>query len=162
MPIEQLLALYGYRDRGGGSGNGEVAAPTDVRLPEEEQEEEMEQDEEEEEDDDNEDESVESESTSSGNAISSNIKDLPAEDLVAHPVSCEAAVLPVKNIVDTKPRSDLHLIYSNEEGTVPEARLLRSSGTAGATASDEEADEEEDVDYAPGEDEWRKVPKITP
>ena len=49
MPIEQLLALYGYGDRGSGGvgGNGEVAVSTDARLPEEELEEEMEEDEEE-------------------------------------------------------------------------------------------------------------------
>ncbi|XP_032786918.2 mesoderm induction early response protein 1 isoform X4 [Daphnia magna] len=155
MPIEQLLALYGYGDRGSGNGNGEVAAPTDARLPEEELDEEMEEDDGEEEEDNDDDESVESESSSSGNAISANKKDLHAEDSIAHP--CEEAVHPVKNNVDIKPRSDLHLIYSNEEGNVPEARLLRSSGAAGATASDEEADEEDDVDYAPGEDEWRKT-----
>ena len=51
MPIEQLLALYGYGDRGSGGvgGNGEVAVSTDARLPEEELEEEMEEDMEEEE-----------------------------------------------------------------------------------------------------------------
>ncbi|XP_046438140.1 mesoderm induction early response protein 1-like isoform X2 [Daphnia pulex] len=150
MPIEQLLALYGYGDRGSGAvgGNGEVAAPTDARLPEEELEEDMEEDEEE-----DDDESLESESSSSGNAISSK-KDLPAEDPNALP---EEAALPVKASAEIKPRSDLHLLYPNEEGNVPEARLLRSSGTAGAAPSDEEADEEDDVDYAPGEDEWRKT-----
>lgn len=54
-----------------------------------------------------------------------------------------------------KTRSELHLLY--QEGEVPEAtRLLRSAG-AGNTASDDDGDEEEDQDYAPGEDEWRKV-----
>lgn len=54
-----------------------------------------------------------------------------------------------------KAQSELRLLYSEE--TIPEAtRLLRSSGTGNA-ASDDEGDEEEDQDYAPGEDEWRKV-----
>lgn len=150
MPIEQLLALYGYGDRGSGGvgGNGEVAVSTDARLPEEELEEEMEEDEEE-----DDDESLESESSSSGNAVSSK-KDLPTEDSTALP---EEITPPTKTSAEIKPRSDLHLLYSNEEGNIPEARLLRSSGAAGAAPSDEEADEEDDVDYAPGEDEWRKV-----
>lgn len=149
MPIEQLLALYGYDRGGGGGGNGEAAAVApDGRLHDEELEEEMEEDEEE---DDDDEESLESESSSSGNTK----KEPTTEDPAAPP--SEETALPVKASGEIKNRSDLHLLYSNEEGNVPETRLLRSSGTAGAVASDEEADEEDDVDYAPGEDEWRKV-----
>lgn len=152
MPIEQLLALYGYGNRGEGGGNGEAAAPsTDGRLVDEEMEEEMEEDDEEEEEDDDDAESMESESSSP-----SDLKKEPtAEDSAAPPI--EEAVVPVKASVEVKSRSDLHLLYSNEEGNVPEARLLRSSLATGAAVSDEEVDEEDDVDYAPGEDEWRKV-----
>ena len=146
MPIEQLLAMYGYGDRGGDGGNGETGGPaTEERLAEEELDEEMEEDEEEDDDDD----SLESESSSSEN------KKEPATEDSAAPISEEAAL--AKTSVSIKSRSDLHLLYPSEEGNVPEARLLRSAGTAGATVSDEDADEEEDGDYAPGEDEWRKV-----
>ncbi len=157
MPIEQLLALYGYGDRGGGGGNGEAAVPqAEGRLAEEEIDEEMEEDDEEDEDDEDDDDddgSLESESSSSGNP--SDKKEPPTEESTA-PTN-EEAVLIVKTSGDIKTRSDLHLLYASEEGTVPETRLLRSSGAAGTAVSDEEADEEEDVDYAPGEDEWRKV-----
>ncbi len=59
-------------------------------------------------------------------------------------------------------RSDLHLLYpqgvAGVEGSVPEARLLRSAGAGlGAAGDEDEGDEEDDVDYAPGEDEWRKT-----
>ena len=153
MPIEQLLALYGYGDRGGGGGeNGEAAgAVPETRLPDDELEEEMEEDDDEEEEDDDEedgdDESMESESSSSE-------KKIPiTEDTTLHP--SEETALPGKPNSEIKARSDLHLLYTNEEGSVPETRLLRSSGVP--AASDDEADEEDDVDYAPGEDEWRKV-----
>ena len=150
MPIEQLLAMYGYGDRGGDGGNGETGGPaTEERLAEEELDEEMEEDEEADDDDD----SLESESSSSENTPSD--KKEPATEDSAAPISEEAAL--AKTSVSIKSRSDLHLLYPSEEGNVPEARLLRSAGTAGATVSDEDADEEEDGDYAPGEDEWRKV-----
>lgn len=148
MPIEQLLALYGYdkaRSGGGGGGNGEeTEVVPEPRLPDDELEEDMEEDDEEEEED-GEDESLESESSSSD-------KKVPvAGDSTVNP--SEEATLPAKSRGEI--RSDLHLLYPTEEGIVPETRLLRSSGVA--AVSDEEADEEDDVDYAPGEDEWRKV-----
>ena len=150
MPIEQLLALYGYANRGGETGNGEATVPTEGEQPEEEIDDEMEEDEEEEEDDD---ESIDSASSSSGNTPSTK-KGTSTED--SAPPSSER-VVPAKSSTEIKTRSDLHLLYPNEEGNVPEARLLRSAGTTGAVHSDEEVDEEDDVDYAPGEDEWRKV-----
>ena len=91
---------------------------------------------------------------------------MTTDDQPVAPTSSESALVPTSNseepaVVATpksaekKPRSELHLLYSND---VPEARLLRSAGgIAGATASDEEGEEEEDGDYLPGEDEWRKV-----
>ncbi len=158
MPIEQLMALYGYGGHGGvgvatEKASGEGGAEN--QLPEEEIEEEMEEDDEEEDDD----ESMESTSSSSSLVMAT-------DDQPVAPTSSESALLPVSNSEETaivatpksaekKPRSELHLLYSND---VPEARLLRSAGgIAGATASDEEGEEEEDGDYLPGEDEWRKV-----
>ena len=150
MPIEQLMALYGYGDRERGGvviekastgGEGEGA-----------EEEEMEEDDEEEDDDT---------MSSSSSSLA-----LATDGQPVAPTSSESALLPVSNSeepaavappksAEKKPRSELHLLYSND---VPEARLLRSAaGIAGATASDEEGEEEEDGDYLPGEDEWRKV-----
>lgn len=162
MPIEQLLALYGYGDRGRGGGtegggdvegNGESA---EGRGPEETAEEEMEEDEEEEDDDD---ESMESTSSSSiVTPADVKVEAAPEESSLQPGEDPPAAVVPVPKVkTEAKPRSELHLLYANEEGIGSGARLLRSAGAAGNTASDEEGDEEDDVDYAPGEDEWRKV-----
>ena len=157
MPIEELLALYGYGERGGGgSGGGEERIS---RLDED-----MEDDEEDDEDEDEEDESVESTSSSSTAVVQEN-KGIKRPGSKSETIGEAPASKSMKTEGSTsirpKSRSDLHLLYaqSTEEGSLPEARLLRSAGAAGANAGDEEdeGDEEDDVDYAPGEDEWRKT-----
>lgn len=151
MPIEQLLALYGY----GGRGKPEEANPGEVSgegaLPAEDVEEEMEEDEEDEEDDDS------MESTSSSSAVTKTEIPTEAESLalIEGAPSSVSIIPPIKLKTEPKSRSDLHLLY--EEGTTAGPRLRSGAGTAGATASDEEGEEEEDGDYAPGEDEWRKT-----
>lgn len=145
MPIEQLMALY-Y----GGRGKPEDANPGENSgaLPAEDVEEEMEEDLEDEEDDDS------MESTSSSSAVTKTELPTEAESLAGAPSSV-SIIPPIKLKTEPKSRSDLHLLY--EEGTTAGPRLRSGAGTAGATASDEEGEEEEDGDYAPGEDEWRKT-----
>ena len=155
MPIEELLALYGCNDKGGGWNKKEGEAETQINS--EDQMEAMDDDDDDDEGDDNDEEEDDDGSLESGSSSS----------IIAAPsgkVPMEEAILDLKkeknlskSISESKSRSELHLLYQSEEGTVPEARLLRSAGVTGTTGSDEEVDEEEDADYAPGEDEWRKV-----
>ena len=172
MPIEELLALYGCNDKGGGSGwNKKEGEAGENRLVSEELTENMEEDEdgvEDEEDGDEDDgeenDEEEDDDRSLESRSSSSITAAPSEKI---PPNEESAILDLKkeknvsnlskSSMEPKSRSELHLLYQSEEGSVPEARLLRSAGAAGTTGSDEEVDEEEDGDYAPGEDEWRKV-----
>jgi len=172
MPIEELLALYGCNDKGGGSGwNKKEGEAGENRLVSEELTENMEEDEdgvEDEEDGDEDDgeenDEEEDDDGSLESRSSSSITAAPSEKI---PPNEESAILDLKkeknvsnlskSSMELKSRSELHLLYQSEEGSVPEARLLRSAGAAGTTGSDEEVDEEEDGDYAPGEDEWRKT-----
>jgi ELM2 domain len=157
MPIEELLALYGYGERGGGgSGGGEERTS---RLDED-----MEDDEEDDEDEEEEDESVESTSSSSTAVVQDNKgtkRPASKSETSGEAPASKSMKTEGSTSIRPKSRSDLHLLYaqSTEEGSLPEARLLRSAGAAGANAGDEEdeGDEEDDVDYAPGEDEWRKT-----
>lgn len=157
MPLEELLALYGYNGKGGrddkGRGDGDDTENNDEDDGEEDEDEyvpveQMEEDGEEENDDE---ESLESTSSCSMATAATNKKILVSEEI-------QSDTEPkVKIGATTKSHSDLHLLYTSEEGNIPETRLLRSSGATGTVISDEDVDEEDDVDYAPGEDEWRKV-----
>ena len=155
MPLEELLAMYGYngnqagaRAKSGGSGGADEPMDEGEDVDEEEEEDD---DEGEEEDDDE-----ESESTSSSLTALPDASKKTGGEMKEAPEAEEKAKVKSESF---KHRSDLHLLYqnSNEEGSLPETRLLRSSGATGANASDEEGDEEDDEDYAPGEEEWRKV-----
>ena len=167
MPIEELLALYGCNDKGGGwnkkgrEGDAQINLDDQMEAMEDDDDEgdddEEEDDDEDDEADDNDEEDDDDGSLESGS--SSSIIAAPSEK-----VPIDEAILDLKkeknlskSSSESKSRSELHLLYQSEEGAVPEARLLRSAGATGTTGSDEEIDEEEDVDYAPGEDEWRKV-----
>lgn len=136
MPLEELLALYPQR-----RDNGAEAQSVDGKLQDDEVED-MEEDEE-----DGDDESIHSTTSSSSKSKTPAVAESQLNDNSGHTA---------KASTHKRTRSDLHLLYSNEEEAVPEARLLRSAG-AGNIGSDEDADEEDDQDYAPGEDEWRKV-----
>ena len=165
MPIEELLALYGCNDKGGGWNKKEGEAETQINS--EDQMEAMDDDDDDDEGEEDDDDDDEGDDNDEEEDDDGSLESGSSSSIIAAPsgkVPMEEAILDLKkeknlskSISESKSRSELHLLYQSEEGTVPEARLLRSAGVTGTAGSDEEVDEEEDADYAPGEDEWRKV-----
>ncbi|CAG7821846.1 unnamed protein product [Allacma fusca] len=165
MPIEALLAMYGYNDDDDGGQEGsqsssseEILTNQDLtldnpetgseQLGEEQQQEQQQQEQEREQEQEQEQEEEEEEEVNTEEMAVTEPESVAEQPSEVVEMECE------EEEKEVEPPSMLHELYKDDPTVIGGSRHLRSGSRQ---HSEEEEDEEEDCDYSPEEEDWKKT-----